>query len=114
MVKNGIVIGDTTIFNPFTNIKSSLTLPFKYMLHQNYPNPFNPSTTISFSLHKPEKVELKVFDLLGREVAFLLNGYKPAGEHKVEFDGSNLSSGIYFYRLQTGIYSSVKKMILMK
>ncbi|HSR18609.1 MAG TPA: T9SS type A sorting domain-containing protein, partial [Ignavibacteriaceae bacterium] len=85
-----------------------------YELKQNYPNPFNPSTTISFSLPQSQKVELKVFDILGNEVAVLLNEFKSAGEHKIEFDASNLSSGIYFCRLTAGALVQTKKMVLLQ
>lgn len=88
--------------------------PITFQLNQNYPNPFNPTTTISFSLPQSEDVVLKVFAILGNEVAVLVNGYKSAGKHKVKFDGSNLSSGLYFYRIQAGNNFSVKKMTLTK
>jgi len=97
---------------------------FNFSLAQNYPNPFNPTTNIRFRIAEFGFVSLKVYDILGREVAILVNEEKPAGNYEVEFsaeggsafggDGSNLSSGIYFYKLQTGNYTSVKKMILMK
>jgi len=91
----------------------------EYTLDQNYPNPFNPSTTINFSLAVDSKVSLKVFNVLGQEVASLLNGQMSAGSQKVSFDASSLNSGVYFYRLEAnGIdgqkFSSTKKMILTK
>ena len=91
----------------------------EYTLGQNYPNPFNPSTTINFSLAVDSKVSLKVFNVLGQEVASLLNGQMSAGSQKVSFDASSLNSGVYFYRLEAdGIdgqkFSSTKKMILTK
>ncbi|MGE5811029.1 MAG: YCF48-related protein [Ignavibacteria bacterium] len=81
---------------------------------QNYPNPFNPSTTISFSLPQSQNVELKVFDMLGNEVALLLDEYKSAGEHKIEFNGSELSTGIYFYQMKAGDFIKTKKLVLLK
>ena len=87
---------------------------FNFSLVQNYPNPFNPITRIEYSIPHYSLVMLKVYDILGREIATLVNEEKPSGNYDVEFDGSNLSSGIYFYKLQTGNYTSVKKMILMK
>lgn len=81
---------------------------------QNYPNPFNPSTTILFSLSAANHVTLKVFDLLGREVAELVNNQLQAGSHSINFDASKLSSGTYFYKLQVGNVVQVKKMLLMK
>lgn len=85
-----------------------------YYLLQNYPNPFNPNTTISYQIPQSRFVTLKVYDMLGREVAALVNEEKPTGNYEVEFDGSNLTSGIYLYKIQAGSYSSVKKMILLK
>jgi len=90
-----------------------------FSLKQNYPNPFNPSTTIKFSIPSIENrntlsVQLKVYDVLGKEVATLINEEKPAGEYEVIFDASGLSSGIYFYRLTAGTYTSAKKLILAK
>ena len=85
-----------------------------YTLSQNFPNPFNPSTIIKFELPSAGLVQLKVYDILGKEVAELLNEYKPAGIHKVQFNGDRLSSGIYFYKIQTQDYPQTKKMILLK
>lgn len=85
-----------------------------YELKQNYPNPFNPSTTINFSIPKNGFVSLKVFDINGREVESLINEDKPAGSYEVNFNASNLSSGTYFYKLNTSSFSSVKKMTLIK
>ena len=85
-----------------------------YSLTQNYPNPFNPSTLISFSIPSENQVVLKIFNILGKEVAALVNEERPAGSYTVEFNASNLSSGIYFYRLQAGSYIETKKMQLLK
>jgi len=95
--------------------KNSIILD-NFTLYQNYPNPFNPSTTIKFTISDLRFTTLKVYDVLGNEVATLVNGEKPAGEYNVEFriDNLELSSGIYFYRLQAGEYSNTKKMILLK
>jgi hypothetical protein len=89
-------------------------LPKTIALHQNYPNPFNTSTRISFDLPKAGLVILKVYNVLGREVATLIEGFRNAGYHSVLFDGSNLSSGIYFYRLEIGDMHEVKKMVMLK
>ncbi len=88
--------------------------PETFTLAQNYPNPFNPTTTIRFSLGQRQKVTLKVFDLLGREVATLINNQLNAGEHAVTFKAKNLPSGVYVYRLQAGRFVQQRKMILMK
>ncbi|MGE5458215.1 MAG: T9SS type A sorting domain-containing protein [Methanococcaceae archaeon] len=86
----------------------------EFSLKQNYPNPFNPATTISYSIPERSQVELKIFDMLGREVSVLVNKEQNAGEYKVQFDASNLPSGIYIYRLQSGSFSQTKKLILLK
>lgn len=88
--------------------------PRSYFLHQNFPNPFNPSTTISYSTKGYGIVTLKVFDLLGREVVKLVDAEMPAGLHSVDFSSENLSSGIYYYTLTAGSYTSSRKMILLK
>lgn len=96
-------------------VKNDATeLPTKYFLEQNFPNPFNPSTTIKFDLPEQGMVNLIVYDIVGRKVAELLNESKDAGVHVVSYDGSNLASGLYFYRLQAGKYSQVKRMLLLK
>lgn len=86
----------------------------RFNLDQNYPNPFNPSATISFSIPSSTFTSLKVYDILGNEVATLVEGEKPAGNYEVSFDASFLSSGTYFYRLSSGSFTEVKKMILIK
>ena len=96
-------------------VKSDLLVsPTAFTLGQNYPNPFNPSTKINYSIPQSSNIIMKVFDILGREVATLVNEEKPSGEYEVEFSGSNLPSGIYFYQLKAGAYSETKKMILIK
>jgi hypothetical protein len=85
-----------------------------FQLSQNYPNPFNPSTNIGFRVADFGFVSLKVYDVLGREIATLINEKKQPGVYEVEFNASQLSSGIYFYKLQTENHSSVKKMIYLK
>lgn len=105
------------VFNLTTNIDVSKSIiPTSYSLSQNYPNPFNPETTINYSLPKSEHVTLKVFDMLGCEVATLVDEFKQAGTYNYKFSIINhkLSSGIYFYRLTAGSYSATKKFILMK
>lgn len=88
--------------------------PLVYALSQNYPNPFNPSTRIQFSLPKASNVTLKVFNMLGQEVATLVSGSLSAGDHDVTFNAKNLASGLYFYRLTADQFTSVKKMMLLK
>jgi hypothetical protein len=88
--------------------------PFEFRLVQNYPNPFNPSTRIAYSVQGSGFTSLKVFDVLGREVATLVNEEKQPGEYSVTFDASNLSSGVYVYKLQAGGFTASKKMIVMR
>ncbi|MBK7630780.1 MAG: T9SS type A sorting domain-containing protein [Ignavibacteriales bacterium] len=93
---------------------TTLPLPITFKLYQNHPNPFNPNTTISYQLPIACNVRLKIYDILGNEVATLVNEEKPSGSYNVEFTTNNLSSGIYFYRLQAGNFIETKKMILLK
>ncbi|UCH66429.1 MAG: T9SS type A sorting domain-containing protein, partial [Ignavibacterium sp.] len=89
-------------------------VPRKYSLNQNYPNPFNPSTIITYQIPETEFVRLKIYDVMGQEVAVLVNEEQIAGIYNVEFDASDLSSGIYFYNLSSGTFNKSIKMILMK
>jgi hypothetical protein len=89
-------------------------VPQQYGLAQNYPNPFNPSTTIKFQMPSKGFVKLKIYDMIGREIATLVDGFQEAGTHDVKFDASNLPSGIYFYRITTGTYGATKKLVLIK
>jgi hypothetical protein len=101
--------------DPFPNVERIDDLiPTNYKLEQNYPNPFNPSTKIRYSIPEYSSVSLKVFNLLGKEIVTLFYGEQSAGVYEAAFDASNLSSGIYFYTLQTDNFSSSKKMILIK
>ncbi len=95
-------------------IKIVVTPPERFELYQNYPNPFNPQTIISFQLPHAEHVALKIFDILGREVATLLNEMKEAGYHEVNVDATNLSTGVYFYRIQAGGFMQLKKMMVVR
>ncbi len=97
-----------------TGVQMLNGIPLVYTLSQNYPNPFNPSTTIRYSLPATAFVTLKIYNILGQEVASLVDGKQLAGEHVVIFDGLKLSSGVYFYHINAGPYSSVKKMVLLK
>jgi hypothetical protein len=97
------------------NVRDKLSIkPKGFNLLQNYPNPFNPSITIEYSIPKPSHVVIKIFDVLGIEVATLVNEEKPTGNYKVEFISSNLSSGIYFYRMEAGKFIETKKLLLLK
>jgi hypothetical protein len=108
--------GEVSIYelNGTSVYDNTSTAPVRFSLFQNYPNPFNPTTTIHFSLPQRERVTLKIFDVLGREVATLANGELSAGEQSVQFNATNLSSGIYFYQMMAGSYVQRKKMIVLK
>lgn len=89
-------------------------IPDKFKLYENYPNPFNPETKIKFDLPNDNFVSIKIYDVLGKEVATLVNEFKNAGSYIISFNGSNLSSGIYYYKIKAGSYEQIRKMILLK
>ncbi len=97
-----------------TRVSDRTLLPVQYVLEQNYPNPFNPATTIRYQLPKQSHVTLRVFDLVGREVATLVNGVQMPGYKTVVFDGRGLSSGVYIYKIVAGTFTDVKRLMLMK
>ncbi len=104
-----------------TNVESSDPVLSGFYLEQNYPNPFNPSTKIKYTIPsvtlsevEGSLVTLKVYDILGNEIATLVNEEKPAGSYEVEFDATGLTSGVYFYKLQSNDFSDTKKMILIR
>jgi hypothetical protein len=105
---------DVRFRNNISSLSTSSQMPLLFALHQNFPNPFNPVTIINYQLPMTSDVQLKVHDLLGREIITLIDERKPAGQHEVEWNAGNLPSGLYFYSLQAGNYHDVKKMILMK
>jgi hypothetical protein len=101
--------------NGITGVEApGIGTPLEFALSQNYPNPFNPSTQISYTMPQKAAVTLKVFNVLGMEVATLFSGVQEAGEHVATFDAARLASGVYFYRLQAGGVSMTRKMLLMK
>jgi len=107
-------VNDSIDYTPLTDVSDETETVKNFALSQNYPNPFNPGTIISYTLQKMSEVKISVYDLLGNEVAILVDDMKPAGTHTVQFDGLNLGCGIYFYKLQSeGIVIS-KKMALIK
>lgn len=108
---------NTVVFIPITPVsveEEDSKQPQKFLLNQNYPNPFNPATKITFQIPKSDHVILKIFDVQGSEIATLVNEEKPTGEYEVEFNGKELSSGIYLYQIQTSSYTDTKKMIFLK
>ncbi len=111
-----IPVSNITFINAgITDVRqANNTIPENFKLEQNFPNPFNPTTTISYSIPSSQKVILKVYDELGREVTTLVNNDQSAGNYSADFNAAGLASGIYFYRLQAGDFVQMKKMILMK
>lgn len=110
------VFADTCLLyctGPLTSINNNNT-PVQYQLMQNYPNPFNPTTKISYQIPVSGTVKITVSDLLGRELGTILNEYVPAGSHEAVFDGKNYSSGVYFYKMESGQFTESKKMVLIK
>jgi parallel beta-helix repeat protein len=101
-------------YSDATSVETSKDSPEKFALYQNYPNPFNPTTTISWQSPVSSFQTLKVYDILGNEVAILVNEEKPAGEYDISFDGIGLPSGVYIYQLISGNYIQTRKMLLLK
>ena len=128
LIINGFVINDgdliagtakgiwrRSLSEMITYVEENVTkIPLQFILSQNYPNPFNPVTTIKYSIPKSSFVTIKIFNLLGQEVRTLVNEKQKTGEYSIEFNASNLASGVYFYSIQAGTYSLTKKMILLK
>ena len=106
---------DNWMNDPATGVDNEdFDIPQAFSLLQNYPNPFNPSTYISYNIPNSSLVTLKIYDILGKEIATLVNESKQAGSYNVQFDASNISSGVYFYSIQAGDFFESRKMILMK
>ena len=105
----------TITVNPATGINTAGDMiPNNFILRQNYPNPFNPNTKIEYAIPRMSFVTLKIYNELGEEVTTLVNGIKPAGSYEVVFNGSDLVSGVYFYKMTAGGFSSTKRFILLK
>jgi hypothetical protein len=96
------------------SVEEEINEPYNYSLSQNYPNPFNHSTTIYYSIPELSNVVLKVYDVLGKEIVTLINKEMQTGVYEVEFDATNLPSGIYFYTLRAGVFRNTKKIMLIK
>jgi len=110
---------DGVWYRPVSEITTMLSenndgIPDRFFLHQNFPNPFNPSTQIKYSIPKSSQVTLKIFNTLGEDIETIVNEEKPTGTYELNWNAANLPSGVYFYRLQAGDFTSVKKMILLK
>ncbi len=115
---SGLVMKEFEVYakQNITKVQSAESTPLKYSLYQNYPNPFNPETTITFQLQEAGKINLKIFDMLGREVAILADEFKAAGTYNYNLSIRNfqLSSGVYFYKLTAGNFAETKKLIVLK
>jgi len=108
-----------TFFKKFSDLlvginPISTEIPAQFRLEQNYPNPFNPSTKIVFALPKNGDVNLKIYDLTGKEAGVFINGYYAAGTYSIELNLSSLASGVYLYKIQAGGFTDVKRMVLVK
>jgi hypothetical protein len=118
---NGVILKTTTGGITFEQ-ESTVDIPSNFKLFQNYPNPFNPNTIIRYTIPRgspigafgDDKVTLKVYDIIGREIETLVNENLKPGTYEVKFDGSKLASGVYFYKLQAGDFQETKKLILLK
>jgi hypothetical protein len=116
---HGFSSGSAYVFSGFSGVSAAPPLvegdfPRQYILYQNHPNPFNPTTTIDFSLPTSGNVSLKVFNVLGEEVAPLISGHREVGTHTVQWDATGQPSGVYFYRLQTGTFLETRKLVLLR
>jgi len=113
-----LIFDEITVASSFANLtavwREGNNIPFKYSLSQNYPNPFNPVTKIRFDIPESGIINIKVYNLIGQEVAEVLNEYKNAGTYTVDFNAINLSSGVYFYKITSDKYTETRKMVLMK
>jgi hypothetical protein len=112
------VVNPTTaervVCGSLTGISSNNEIPSEFTLEQNYPNPFNPSTRIGFSLPEDGIVSLTIYDITGKEVKRIIEGFKMKGKYSVDFDAGQLSGGVYFYELSAGSFTQTKKMVLVK
>ena len=110
---------DQDLIGSGNEVLEIMPVPTEFALHNNYPNPFNPVTTINYDLPQDGTVRLIIYDLMGREVTRLVNGFTPAGYHSVRWNaknqmGENVSAGVYFYHLQSGNFVKTQKMVLLK
>ena len=112
--KEGVILGSKSGVISGFDFNEILTSPKEFYLNQNYPNPFNPNTKIQFTINGIQLVSLKVFDLLGREVATLVNEEKSPGTYEVTWNALGLPSGVYFYQLRSGSFVDTRKMLLLR
>lgn len=109
-----LYVYDGNNLNLLTDVAKEHSELIRFELHQNYPNPFNPVTKIKYSIPKSENVQIKIYNILGSEIRMLFNEYKQAGTYEVEFKANDLPSGVYFYRITSGDFSTARKMIILK
>ncbi len=114
VIKSGIIYLNSNSGKSKSGIAEPLNLPVNYELKQNYPNPFNPATTISFTLPAKQFVSLKIYDVLGKEIAELAGKEYEKGIHNVPFNADKFVSGVYFYRMQAPGFNKMKKMMIIK
>lgn len=107
-------LADTLLRGQIVSVHEPGDVPTTYELYQNYPNPFNPTTTIKYQLPVSAFVTLKVFDIVGREVATLVNDLQQPGSYSIEWDAGGVASGVYFYRMQGGSFTATRKLILLR
>jgi len=112
--KDASIWGEAILKNTVSAVKQTPTVANSFSLNQNYPNPFNPTTQIQYTIDKVEKVKLTVYNVLGNQVAVLVNSTQAAGTHSASFDASRFASGVYFYKLEAGAKTMSKKMLLLK
>jgi photosystem II stability/assembly factor-like uncharacterized protein len=112
--ENGTILRTTTGGEPITQVSANSSQEFNFKLEQNYPNPFNPNTTINYQIPQLTFVTLKVYDVLGNEIAVLVSEEKPAGIYRVEFNGTGLPSGVYYYQLRVANFIYSRKLVLLK
>ncbi|HXG00184.1 MAG TPA: T9SS type A sorting domain-containing protein [Bacteroidota bacterium] len=107
-------LADTLLRSRVVAVNEQSDLPITYALHQNYPNPFNPTTTIKYQLPASVFVTLKVFDIVGREVATLVSDFQQPGYYTAEWNAGGIASGVYFYRIQAGSFAATRKLMLLR
>jgi hypothetical protein len=107
-------LADTLLRGPAVSVRKDGKIPTSFALHQNYPNPFNPSTTVLYDLPLMSRVSIKLYNILGQEVATLVDEVQEAGYHRLVFDASALASGAYFYRIVADRFVNVKRMMILK
>jgi len=110
----GFGVSDVGTISSVTSIENDITNPVEYKLNQNYPNPFNHRTTIEFTIPKSEFITLKIYSICGQEFLTLISDNLTPGNHKFNWDASGFASGVYYYKIETGSFNQIKKLLLIK